>query len=201
MLHPEQAVVTGAFSYTGRYVARRLLKQGVRVRTLTRRFDRLYSFGGMVEAAPLDFSNEDRLCRSMQGAGVLYNTYWVRFEHAAGPPSPERSRTPGRCSRPLSGRASAGLSTSPWPTPRPGPRCPTSRARGQVEDMLEGLGVPYAIIRPTLVFGLGGLMLNNIAWALSALPVLPRLRERPLQGPAGLRRRPCGPGGACGFTE
>ncbi len=34
----------------------------------------------MVEAAPLDFSNEDRLCRSMQGAGVLYNTYWVRFE-------------------------------------------------------------------------------------------------------------------------
>ena len=33
MLHPEQAVVTGAFSYTGRYVARRLLKQGVRVRT------------------------------------------------------------------------------------------------------------------------------------------------------------------------
>ena len=32
MPHPDLAVVTGAFSYTGRYVARRLLDQGVRVR-------------------------------------------------------------------------------------------------------------------------------------------------------------------------
>ena len=36
MPHPDQAVVTGAFSYTGRYVARRLLEEGVGVRTLTR---------------------------------------------------------------------------------------------------------------------------------------------------------------------
>ena len=28
MTHPDLAVVTGAFSYTGSYVARRLLKQG-----------------------------------------------------------------------------------------------------------------------------------------------------------------------------
>jgi nucleoside-diphosphate-sugar epimerase len=32
-------VVTGAFSYTGSFVARRLLRDGVRVRTLTRRDD------------------------------------------------------------------------------------------------------------------------------------------------------------------
>ena len=37
MRHPDQAAVTGAFSYPGGYVARRLLDQGVRVRTLTRR--------------------------------------------------------------------------------------------------------------------------------------------------------------------
>ena len=29
MLHPDLAVVTGAFSYTGKYVTRRLLDQGV----------------------------------------------------------------------------------------------------------------------------------------------------------------------------
>ena len=34
--HPDLAVVTGAFGYTGRYVTRRLLDQGVRVRILTR---------------------------------------------------------------------------------------------------------------------------------------------------------------------
>ena len=36
MPHSDLAVVTGAFSYTDRYVTRRLLDQGVRVRTLTR---------------------------------------------------------------------------------------------------------------------------------------------------------------------
>ncbi len=44
MPHPDIAVVTGAFSYTGRYVARRLLDQGVRVRILARNPDREDSF-------------------------------------------------------------------------------------------------------------------------------------------------------------
>ena len=79
--HPDLAVVTGAFSYTGRYVTRRLLDQGVRVRTLTRSPDAEDPFGGRVEVAPLDFSDPDGLCRSMQGAGVFYNTYWVRYAH------------------------------------------------------------------------------------------------------------------------
>ena len=43
----------------------------------------------------------------------------------------------------------------------------------QVEDMLKGLGVTYAIIRPTLVFGVGDLLLNNMAWALRRFPVFP----------------------------
>ena len=75
MPHPDLAVVTGAFSYTGRYVTRRLLDQGVRVRTLTRSPDAEDPFGGRVEVAPLDFSDPDGLRRSMQGAGVFYNTY------------------------------------------------------------------------------------------------------------------------------
>ena len=39
--------------------------------------------------------------------------------------------------------------------------------------MLVGLGIPYAIIRPTLVFGVGDLLLNNMAWALRRFPVFP----------------------------
>ena len=73
--YPDLAVVTGAFSYTGRYVARSLLDQGVRVRTLTRRPDAEDPLAGHVEAAPLDFSDPAGLRRSMQGAGVFYNTY------------------------------------------------------------------------------------------------------------------------------
>ena len=37
--------------------------------------------------------------------------------------------------------------------------------------MLKGLGVPYAIIRPTLIYGGGDLLLNNMAWALRRFPV------------------------------
>ena len=50
-------------------------------------------------------------------------------------------------------------------------RLPYFRAKAQVEDALMGLGVPYAVIRPTLVFGEGDLLLNNIAWALRRFPV------------------------------
>ena len=35
------------------------------------------------------------------------------------------------------------------------------------------LRVPYAIIRPTLVFGVGDLLFNNIAWALRRFPFFP----------------------------
>ncbi len=79
--HSDLAVVTGAFSYTGRYVTRRLLDQGVRVRTLTRSPDAEDPFSGRVEVAPLDFSDPDGLRRSMLGAGVFYNTYWIRYAH------------------------------------------------------------------------------------------------------------------------
>ena len=36
-----------------------------------------------------------------------------------------------------------------------------------------GLGVPYAILRPTLVFGAEDVLLNNMAWAIRRFPVFP----------------------------
>ena len=52
MSYPGPAVVTGAFSYTGRYVARRLLDEGVSVRTLTRDPRRESPFGDAVKTCP-----------------------------------------------------------------------------------------------------------------------------------------------------
>ena len=42
-----------------------------------------------------------------------------------------------------------------------------------MEEILQGIGILYAIIRPTLVFGAGNLLLNNMAWALRRFPVFP----------------------------
>ena len=172
MPHPNLAVVTGAFSYTGRYVARRLLDQGVRVRTLTRNPDAENPFGGRVEVAPLDFSDPDGLSRSMQGAGVFYNTYWIRYAHGRTTfdLAVENTRTLFEAAKSAGvGRivhfsvTNASLESG----------LPYFRAKAQVEDMLKDLGVSYAIIRPTLVFGVGDLLLNNMAWALRRFPVFP----------------------------
>ncbi len=52
-------------------------------------------------------------------------------------------------------------------------RFPYFMGKGQVEEILQDLGIPYAIIRPTLVFGEGDLLPNNMAWALRRFPVFP----------------------------
>ena len=172
MSHPDLAVVTGAFSYTGRYVTRRLLDQGVRVRTLTRSRDAEDPFGGWVEVATLDFSDSDGLCHSMQGAGVFYNTYWIRYAHGriTFDLAVENTRTLFEAAK----RAGVGRIVHFSVTNvSSGSVLPYFRGKAQVEDMLVGLGIPYAIIRPTLVFGEGDLLLNNMAWALRRFPVFP----------------------------
>ena len=50
---------------------------------------------------------------------------------------------------------------------------PYFRGKGQVEEILKYIGIPYAIIRPTLVFGECDPLLNNMAWALRRFPVFP----------------------------
>ena len=61
-------VVTGAFGYTGRHIARRLLDKGARVKTLTGHPDRPGPFGDRVAVAPLDFDHPDVLAMSLDGA-------------------------------------------------------------------------------------------------------------------------------------
>ena len=75
-------VVTGAFGYSGQYIARRLLDNGVVVRTVTNSPDRKNPFAGQVPASPFHFNDPPKLVEALQGASVLYNTYWVRFNHS-----------------------------------------------------------------------------------------------------------------------
>ena len=172
MRHPDLAVVTGAFGYTGRYVARRLIDRGVRVRTLSRRLAGRNPLGGLVETVPLDFSDPDGLRRSMEGAGVLYNTYWIRyargrmtFDHAV--------ENTGTLFEAAVGAGIGRIVHFSVTNPSPGSKLPYFRGKAQAEEMLKGLGVTYAVIRPTMVYGDGDLLLNNMAWALRRFPVFP----------------------------
>ena len=63
--------VTGAFSYSGKYIARRLLERGEEVITLTGHPNRPDPFGGKVKAYPLDF-DQDSISRS-EGTTTIVN--------------------------------------------------------------------------------------------------------------------------------
>ncbi|MEN6306504.1 MAG: NAD-dependent epimerase/dehydratase family protein, partial [Anaerohalosphaeraceae bacterium] len=80
MNHPIHAV-TGAFGYSGYYIAKQLLEAGHRVIILTNSLNRPNPFGDKVKAFPFHFYNPDKLCQSLDGVTTLYNTYWVRFNH------------------------------------------------------------------------------------------------------------------------
>ncbi len=153
-------------------MAQRLLDQGVSVKTLTRNPSRGDPFFREVPAYPLDFYDPDGLCRSMEGAGVLYNTYWIRF--GRGRNTFEQAVENSRVLFKAAARAGVGrivnFSVANASTES---GLPYFRGKGQVEEILQGMGIPHAIIRPTLVFGEGDLLLNNMAWALRRFPVFP----------------------------
>src|SRR5438552_17820710 len=76
---PNASAVTGAFSYTGAYVARALLDRGDRVIALSRRPDPGHPLSGRVQFARLQFEDAGALATALEGVRTLYNTYWIRF--------------------------------------------------------------------------------------------------------------------------
>jgi len=50
---------------------------------------------------------------------------------------------------------------------------PYYRDKAQQEQALIDSGISYAIVRPTLVFGEGDILVNNMAWLLRRFPVFP----------------------------
>lgn len=163
-------VVTGAFSYSGAAIARQLLDGGHRVRTLTGHPGRAPA-GSPVEARPLDFAAPDELRRSLAGGHTLYNTYWVRFAH--GQVNHEAAVANSRLL--FEAAAAAGVQRIVHVSiTNPSLAAADSYFRGKalVEQALAGCGVPsHAIARPAILFGRGGVLLNNIAWLLRRLPV------------------------------
>ena len=167
---PGLDVVTGAFGYTGRYIAAELLAKGRRVRTLISHPHRPDPFDGRVEVAPLNFGQPDALEASLQGAETCYNTYWVRFPR--GELTYEKAVENSKVL--ISAAARAGVRKFVHVSvtnPSQDSPLPYFRGKALVETALRKSRLPYAIIRPTLVFGVGDILINNMAWCLRRFPV------------------------------
>jgi len=166
----ELHVVTGAFGYSGKYIATRLLEAGYRVRTLTSSLRRANPFGERVEAHPFNFDNPDRLAASLEGATVLYNTYWVRFNHKSSTHSIAVQNT----QKLFEAAKRAGVKRVVHVSiTNPSETSPLEYFSGKarLERALAESGLSYAILRPTVLFGKQDILINNIAWVLRRLPV------------------------------
>ena len=166
----EVNVVTGAFSHTGKYIAQRLLSMGERVRTLTGRPDHENPFGGQVEAFPFNFDKPGELTDSLRGATTLYNTYWVRFPHGqvTFDRAVENSKTLITAAEEAGIRRIVHISIT---NPSEESPFPYFRGKALVEKIITQSKLSYAIIRPTVIFGMEGILINNIAWLLRKFPV------------------------------
>jgi len=167
---PELHVVTGAFGYSGRYITKRLLDAGMRVRTITGSPGRASPFGGRVEAHPYHWGDPEKLAASLRGAAVLYNTYWVRFSTpgATFADAERNTRTLFAAARQAGVRRVVHVSIT---NPSEGSRFPYFSGKARCERALRESGLSFAILRPAVLFGGEGILINNIAWALRKFPV------------------------------
>ena len=170
MSAPKFDVVIGAFGYSGRYITRRLLKRGHTVRTLTNSIHRPHPFGNQVEAFPLNFDDTNTLVERLRGADVLYNTYWVRFDH----PNFSQSAAIQNSLRLFTAAKSADVRrvvhvsiTNPSETSP----LPYFSGKARLERGLIETGISYAILRPAVLFGKEDILINNIAWVLRHISV------------------------------
>jgi NADH dehydrogenase len=170
MTHSEIHAVTGTFGYSGRYIAARLLEQGRTVLTLTNSASRPNPFGGRVRAVPLSFGEPDKLAAALSGVAVLYNTYWVRFNHP--PFSFDQAEKNTRALFDAAKRAGVRRIVHVSIT-NPAEDSPLGYFSGKarLERALRESKLSYAILRPTVLFGREDILINNIAWALRRFPV------------------------------
>ena len=163
--------VTGATGYTGRYITRLLLEEGHTVQSITGHPERPSPFGDQVALHPFNFDRPDLLRETLTGTDTLFNTYWIRVNYG--------DRTYERCvdetrilfdaAKDAGVRRVVHISVT---NPDPNSHLPYFRGKGRLELALRGLGLSYAILRPTLLYSTEDILMNNIAWTLRKFPVV-----------------------------
>jgi nucleoside-diphosphate-sugar epimerase len=162
-------VVTGAFGYSGKYIARQLIERGHDVRTLTNSTSRNHDFGDGIKVFPFNFDDPEKLYESLRGVSVLYNNYWVRFNHKlfTHADAIKNTITLFNAAKKAGVERIVHVSIT---NPENDLQLEYFHGKAKLEEKLKNLGVSYAIIRPAVIFGKEDILINNIAWALRRFP-------------------------------
>jgi NADH dehydrogenase len=163
-------VITGAFSYTGKYATRLLLERGHSVRTLTFHVDRENPFGDRVKVLPYNFDKPAELTEALRGATTLINTYWVRFAHGSSTfeKAVANTRTLINAAKQAGVKRIVHVSIA-----NPSLDSPLGyyKAKAELEESVKESGLSCAVVRPTVIFGTEDILINNIAWFLRRFPI------------------------------
>lgn len=162
--------VTGALGYTGKSITEQLLAKSIRVRTLTNSPNRENPFADQLEICPLAFDNHAQLVNSLQGVSVLYNTYWVRFDHKLFTFDQAVKNTKAL----FAAAKDAGVEKIVHVSILHADQADDLgyyKGKHELEVSLKALDLPYTIVRPGVLFGRGDILVNNIAWTLRTLPI------------------------------
>jgi len=164
--------VTGAFGYSGRFIAEALLKRSLPVNTLTNSLGRESYLQSKIEASPLCFNEQEKLTHFLRNTRVLYNNYWVRFNHATFTHEDAVQNT----FRLIDAAKAAGVQrfvhiSITNPSEESGLEYFSGKAR--IEQYLIQSGLSYCILRPAVLFGFNDILINNISWVVRHFPVFP----------------------------
>jgi uncharacterized protein YbjT (DUF2867 family) len=166
----ETQVVTGAFGYTGKYITQRLLNKNITVKTLTNSIHRKNDFGNKVMVSPFFFDEPEKLKAALEGASVLYNTYWVRFNHRTFQHSIAVENTLKLFEAAKQSGVKRIVHTSII-KPDKNSKLEYYAGKGILEEALINSGISYAILRPGVIFGQEDILINNIAWMIRKFPI------------------------------
>ncbi|MCE9647715.1 MAG: NAD(P)H-binding protein [Chloroflexi bacterium] len=162
--------ITGAFSYSGKYIANRLLARGEEVITLTNHPDRPTPFTEKVKAFPLNFEDPTELAANLRGCEILVNTYWIRFDRGFNtqPRAVENTKALVKAAVQAGVKRIVHISIT---NPSADSHLPYFWGKAANEKAVQDSGLSYAILRPTVLFGKEDVLINNIAWLLKRFPV------------------------------
>lgn len=162
--------VIGAFGYTGKYIADKLLNSGIETITLTNKQNKFNLFDGKIKAFPLDFANPKNINSALTNVEVLYNTYWVRFNHK----NFNHNDAVNNTKKIFQAAKDAGVQRIVHISiTNPSIDSPLEYFRGKaiLEKELIDSGISYAILRPAVIFGKEDILINNIAWFIRKFPI------------------------------
>ena len=143
--------ITGGFGYTGTYLSKALIKHGKIVETLTNSPEKKGIDSQILAVHPLDFENKEGLIDSLKNTEVLYNTYWVRFNHKLF----NHQQAVTNTFKLFYAAKKAGVKRIVHVSITNADsksNLDYFRGKGEIEEYLKELGIEYTIVRPAVLF-------------------------------------------------